>query len=121
MKIKNDCPQGRFGRKDKKDMSFSNQRTRDEIMEILDNNSKDIPDGVYLELCNKLMKFKFDDEDEIQDRESIMLDLIRTQNILIITQNSESSRENLRRYVINPDTGRQVLRRGRVGRRLARQ
>ena len=39
----------------------TNTQIRSEIMEILDDNSKNIPEGVYLELCNKLQKFKFYD------------------------------------------------------------
>ena len=39
----------------------TNKQIRSDIMSIIDNNSHNIPDGVYLELCNKLQKFNFKD------------------------------------------------------------
>ena len=161
----------------------SNKQVRSQIMEVLDDNSKHIPEGVYLELCNLLQKFQFEnkvDSDKIfntlamlqvlgdrgmtaREAGSIVRDTreeeiriarrenlqeysddeVETEQRVINVESDESegderprerrvNREqnavqvinvtaNRSRYVTNPETGRRVLRNGRIGRMLARQ
>ncbi len=105
-----------------------NRKIRNEIMEILDNHSKDIPDGVYLELCNKLQKFDFDNEkinpedyQSIEQLDSVINPLVRARNVFVLEERRRRMDEYDRKYILNPETGRDVLRTGRVGRRLVAQ
>ncbi len=98
-------------------MTTSNKQIRSNIMEILDNNSKNIPDGVYLELCNELQKFNFVDNDEDKIIEEANRIIMARRN----ARNVEAAEYHERMYVINPETGRQVYRNGRIGRRLTRE
>ena len=107
-----------------------NKNIRSEIMEIIDNNSKNIPEGLYLQLCNKLVEFDFDIDygtivDTISEIDSIDDLYFDQESRRISLENELMKRVLLRqirneRYVINPVTGREVLRNGRIGRRLAR-
>jgi hypothetical protein len=104
-------------------------------MSILDDNSKDIPDGVFLLLSNKLMEFSFERteitsteaEDEARrqaEREARNAAWLEREARLAAWQERRDAREiaaRPTRHVTNPATGRQVLRNGRIGRALARQ
>lgn len=81
-----------------------NERIKEDILEILHNNTKNIPEDVYLELCNYLMKFNFKKESP--------------ENILEKYKNLVDSPLLPNRHIINPDTGRYVLRTGKIGKRL---
>lgn len=100
---------------------FSNKQIRSEIMEIIDNNSKNIPEGVYLELCDKLQKFNFSSEKKNQDEDDILLEA----EVILERRAEREHRQFMAahnaRYITNPVTGREVLRTGRIGRALARQ
>jgi hypothetical protein len=103
----------------------TNIKVRSDIIEVLFDNSKDIPDGVYLKVCNLLQNFRFfpHNDLELDDFEHDMI-VIRRYEIAEAerqeTQRREQRRER-RRYVTNPETGRRVLRDGRIGRSIARQ
>jgi hypothetical protein len=143
----------------------NNQQVRSDIMSVLDDNSKDIPDGVYLELCNKLQEFKFKDRVVEIDADGLSFADHRHRTAFLRRQNSELNHQIVRltaagieanrarllareeerrlarvnaealedwrrsnpqhvyrpgKYIVNPETGRDVLRTGRIGRRLAR-
>lgn len=132
-------------------MSNNNKNIRSQIMEIIDDNSKDIPEGVYLQLCNKLQEFTFEEESNrdflndidymvYSDSDSEPEGRTRATRRVVNAEQHFARREarmarqsearlaeqqlvnpEARRYIINPETNRQVLRTGRIGRALARQ
>lgn len=129
----------------------NNKQVRSDIMSILDDNSKNIPEGVYLELCNKLQKFKFEDKPkpkrylviydsdneyagEVEMTEEQEAEMAAAEAAAILREEIEEAEEaaaiirrNARKetksskYVTNPETGRRVLRDGRIGKKLAKQ
>jgi len=67
-------------------------------MTVLDENSKNIPDGVYLEISNLLQKFKFSSQDENEDINNIITVIARREgdnlNVTIFDRRNENNGSN---------------------------
>ena len=99
-----------------------NTAVRNKILEVLDNNSKDIPEGVYLQLCNLLKKFKIEEKIEEKNEDLIISfvrrgdRLVEEERIAVVAERTEATRK-----ILNPATGRMVSIHGKIGRRLINQ
>lgn len=110
---------------------MTNKEIRQEIINLLDDNSENIQEGLYIQLCNKLGLLNFDQllidpellNDPDLERASTEAFLIyekikEIQDIRRLHQKNEIRR---RLYVFNDKTGRFVLKTGRTGQRILKQ
>lgn len=102
-----------------------NAKIRQNIMEILDNNSEHIPDGVYLQLCNELQKFNFekdvDDDDDgfhTDDTDELIARARRRYATIHIDSDSDSETDEVHNRTVARSVTRQNANRDIV---VARQ
>lgn len=121
----------------------SNKQLRSDIMNIIDDNSRHISEGSYLELCNKLQKMNFCEDspfipesgplhetiieafediyDEVSSKYVARIKELKKEIKELKKEASVKQLEKTSKYVVNPETGRKVLRDGRIGKKLAKQ